>query len=87
MEDFVDAPNLYIPTKIEAYDFTLYTKTQGDYLYWGDCIGSPKTSYGCLRTMELGDMNIRYHVYKENIAIYKDIEDFIFEHLSMWECR
>ena len=32
-----------------------------------------KQSYGCFRTMEFGDMNIRYRVHKENISTYINI--------------
>jgi hypothetical protein len=87
LEEFVDENSLYVPKEIEPYDFTLYTKVQDSYFYWGNCSGNPKTSYDCFRTMELEDMNLRYSVHKDNVATYKDIEDFIFEHLSMWECR
>ncbi|HCM05373.1 MAG TPA: hypothetical protein DIC30_05115 [Oceanospirillales bacterium] len=87
LEKFIDEKSLYISKVIEPYDFTLYTKDQDRYLYWGYCSGNSKTSYDCFRTIELEDMNLRYSVHKDNIATYKDIEDFIFEHLSMWECR
>jgi len=87
LEKFVDESSLYVPKEIGPYDFLLYTKTQDGYLYWGDCLGNSETSYDCFRTIEFGDMNIRYSVHKNNIESYKNIDDFIFEHLSMWQCN
>ena len=87
LEQFSDEPSLYASKERGPYYFLLYTKTEENYLYWGDCTRSAETSYGCSRTIELEDMNLRYSIDKANMTIYKDIEDFIFEHLSMWECR
>ncbi len=87
LEKFFDEPSLYVSKERGPFDFLLYTKSENNYLYWGDCMHSSKASYDCFRTMELEDMNLRYSVHKDNIATYKDIEKFIFEHLSMWECR
>lgn len=87
LENLSDEPSLYVSKERGPYDFLLYTKSENNYLYWGDCTHSSEISYECFRTMELEDMNLRYSVHKDNIATYKDIENFIFEHLSMWECR
>ncbi len=87
LETFVDESSLYVPKEIGLYDFLLYTKTQDGYLYWVDCLGNSETSYDCFRTIEFGDMNICYSIHKNNIENYKGIDDFIFEHLSMWQCN
>lgn len=87
LKKFIDEPSLYTPNEMGPYDFVLYSKIQDGYLYWGDCLGNTETSYDCFRTIEFGDMNIRYRVHKDNISTQKDIDDFIFEHLNMWECR
>jgi len=87
LEQFSDEASLYVSKERGPYYFLLYTKVEDNYLYWGDCTRSSDTSYVCFRVVELEEMNIRYSIDKANINTYKDIDDFIFEHLSMWECR
>ena len=84
---FVDAQDLYITKEREQYSFTLYTKTEDKFLYWGFCSHGTVDNYNCFRTIEFGKMNIRYMVNKDNISIHKKIDAFIFEHLDKWRCE
>ena len=68
LEEFVDEPSLYVSKEIGPYDFILYSENQDGYLYWGNCTGNSETSYDCLRTIEFGNMNVRYMVHKDNIT-------------------
>ena len=84
---FPDAQDLYVDKDREQYSFTLYSKIEDVFLYWGSCDHGSVNSYDCFRTIEFDNMNIRYSVHKDNISIHKKIDKFIFEHLDKWRCE
>ena len=84
---FADAQDLYVLKNNEPYDFTLYTQAEDEFIYWGSCYRGSVDSYNCFRTIEFGEVNIRYDVHKDNISIHKKIDKFIFEHLDKWRCE
>ena len=84
---FVDAQDLYVLKNNEPYDFTLYTKTEGKFLYWGSCYRGTVNAYNCFRDIEFGNTNISYMIHKDNISIYKKIDAFILDNLDKWRCE
>lgn len=86
-DTFSDAKDLYIPVEHEKYSFTLYTKSENAFLYWGSCEYSAVNKYSCFRDIEFENMNISYLVNQDNISIHKKIDDFIIEHLNKWQCE
>ena len=84
---FSDAKDLYIPVEHEKYSFTLYTKSENTFLYWGSCEYSAVDNYSCFRDIEFENMNISYLVNQDNISIHKKIDDFIIEHLNNFQCE
>jgi len=83
---FEDSKNLFKQTN-DPYSWTLFDKSNGELERWGRCYLSSGDNYDCMRGFYHKDMLLTYDIHMSNLALYKELDEFIINDLKQWQCK
>jgi len=83
---FEQSENLFIQTK-DPYSWTLFENSNGELERWGTCSFFSKDNYICMRSFHHKDMLLTYDIHMSNLALYKELDQFIIDGLTRWQCE
>ncbi|MEE2002870.1 hypothetical protein QWY20_15525 [Alkalimonas sp. MEB108] len=79
-------PDLYTDTDEEEFGWRISIFDGEQFHPWGRCTDDFNGSLSCFRDLKVGNLWLKYVVQAENIAHYPEIDAFLTEHITAWQC-
>lgn len=83
---FEQSKNLFKQIK-DPYSWSLFDNSSGKLELWGRCSLFSPNNYDCMRRIYHNDMLLIYTVHMTNLALYKELDQFIIDDLTRWQCE
>jgi hypothetical protein len=83
---FEQSKNLFKKTD-DPYSLTLFDNINGELELWGTCSLFSQGNYICMRSFYHKDMLLTYDIHMDNLLLYREIDEFIINDLTQWQCE
>lgn len=79
--------NLFTDTNVSEFSWQIHEKTPDGYQHWGSCMDDFNGGLGCFRQLRHNALHLTYTVEADNISLYPQIDEFLHQQLSSWQCQ